>query len=65
MLDDSCVASCRVGKTYQSCQPAGAIFFGKARIIQGGFFHWYPPKKLKYGKLRLGESTLTYTSNLA
>ena len=27
--------------------------------IQGFFFHWYPPKKLKYGKPRLGESTLT------
>ena len=26
-------------------------------IIQGVFFHWYPPKK--YGKPRLGESTLT------
>ena len=26
---------------------------------QGVFFHWYPPKKLKYGKPRLGESTLT------
>ena len=25
--------------------------------IQGDFFHWYPPKK--YGKSRLGESTLT------
>ena len=25
----------------------------------GCFFHWYPPKKLKYGKPRLGESTLT------
>ena len=23
------------------------------------FLHWYPPKKLKYGKPRLGESTLT------
>ena len=23
------------------------------------FFQWYPPKKLKYGKPRLGESTLT------
>ena len=23
------------------------------------FFHWYPPKKLKYGKPRLGESTAT------
>ena len=27
--------------------------------ITGCFFHWYPPKKLKYGKPRLGESTLT------
>ena len=37
--------------------------------IQGVFFHWYPPKRLKYGKSRLGESTLTYigldTPNLA
>ena len=23
------------------------------------FFNWYPPKKLKYGKPRLGESTAT------
>ena len=33
------------------------------------FFNWYPPKKLKYGKPRLGVSTLTYigldTPNLA
>ena len=29
-------------------------------ILQGVFSHWYPPKKLKYGKPRLGESTLTY-----
>ena len=27
--------------------------------IQGNFFHWYPPKKFKYRKPRLGESTLT------
>ena len=27
--------------------------------IQGVFFNWYPPKKLKYVKPRLGESTLT------
>ena len=25
----------------------------------GCFFNWYPPKKLKYVKPRLGESTLT------
>ena len=26
---------------------------------QGVFLHWASPKKLKYGKPRLGESTLT------
>ena len=31
----------------------------KAPHLQGVFFNWYPPKKLKYGKPRLGESTLT------
>ena len=31
-----------------------------AFIYTGCFFsHWYPPKKLKYGKPRLGESTST------
>ena len=29
------------------------------KYLQGVFFNWYPPKKLKYGKPRLGESTLT------
>ena len=34
--------------------------FWPLSIIQGVFFlHWYPPKKLKYGKPRLGVSTLT------
>ena len=28
-------------------------------MLQGDFFHWYPPKKLKFGKPRLGESSLT------
>ena len=28
-------------------------------VIQGVSFNWYPPKKLKYGKPRLGKSTLT------
>ena len=28
------------------------------RLIQGDFFHWSPPKKLEYGKPRIGESTL-------
>ena len=27
-------------------------------IIRGDFFHWYPLKKLKYGKPRVGKSTL-------
>ena len=27
--------------------------------IQDVLFNWHPPKKLKYGKPRLGESTLT------
>ena len=35
----------------------------KVRAVQkstGCFFlHWYPPQKLKYGKPRIGESTLT------
>ena len=35
-----------------------SLFMGKDEI-QGVFFHWYHPKKLKYGKPRLGESTLT------
>ena len=28
--------------------------------IQGDFFHWASPKKLKYGKPRESESTLTW-----
>ena len=28
-------------------------------MIQDGFLQWYRPKKLKYGKSRLGEFTLT------
>ena len=41
--------------------PKKKQFFGSVvlPIIQGVFFNWYPPKKLKYGKPRLGESTLT------
>ena len=35
------------------------IIIKDANEIQGDFFHWYPPKKLKHGKPRLGESTLT------
>ena len=29
-------------------------------MIKDNFFHWVSPKKLRYGKPRLGESTLTY-----
>ena len=28
-------------------------------VDTGCLFNWYPPKKLKYGKPRLGESTAT------
>ena len=28
--------------------------------LQGDFLHWASPKKLMYGKPRLGESRLTY-----
>ena len=31
----------------------------EAHKVQGVFFNWYPPKKLKYGKPRLGVSMLT------
>ena len=27
-------------------------------VLQGDFFNWYPPKKLKYVKPKLGVSTL-------
>ena len=35
------------------------VSFNWPEYIQGVFSHWYSPKKLKYGKPRLGESTLT------
>ena len=31
-------------------------------IIQGVFFNWYPPKKLKYGKPRLGDTGVYFVS---
>ena len=39
-------------KTFQSASLERRIFC--ARVIQGIFFNWYPAKKLKYGKPRLG-----------
>ena len=36
-----------------------APFERSGRDIEGVFFNWYPPKRLKYVKPRLGESTLT------
>ena len=36
-----------------------ALHIMQCIMIQGVFSHWYPPIKLKYGKPRLGESTLT------
>ena len=35
------------------------VLIDKHDNVQGDFFHWYPPKKLKYVKPRLGESTST------
>ena len=46
-----------------SLQQQNTWVFEYVAPVAGGwsqfFFHWYPPKKLKYGKSRLGESTLT------
>ena len=60
---------------YQQCSLTRYIFRSirdigcSSLICTGCFFNWYPPKKLKYGKPRLGESTLTQngldTPNLA
>ena len=38
-------------ESHQMCQ--------MLQLVQGVFLNWHPPKKLKYGKPRLGESTLT------
>ena len=35
------------------------VLSGHCIIHTGCFFNWYPSKKLKYGKPRLGESTAT------
>ena len=35
------------------------LFYRCLSVVQGVFFNWYPPKKLKYGKPSLGVSTLT------
>ena len=37
----------------------GRVRYGICRYYTGCFFSLVPPKKLKYGKPRLGESTLT------
>ena len=37
----------------------GELVCHVASVIQGVSLHWASPKKLKYGKPRLGESTLT------
>ena len=50
----------------RSLQPANAMTNAVVHLglsykadVQGDSFHRYSPKKLKYGKPRLGESTLT------
>ena len=37
----------------------GRVCLDFVHVVQGDFFHWCAPKNLKYGKPRLGESTLT------
>ena len=39
--------------------PTGEDNLKEMEKYKGDFFQWHPPKKLKYGKPRLGESTLT------
>ena len=43
------------------CPPDFNLFLSRWRktFIPGNFFHRYPPKKIKYGKPRFGEYTLT------
>ena len=38
-------------------EDADLVGFAFCIYSTGCFFNWYPPKKLKYGKPRLGEST--------
>ena len=75
------VAFCRNFPSRNDFQPPAPLqsFYGNSSKlpglvvlkdhIQGVFLNWYPPKKLKYVKPRLGESTLTQigldTPNLA
>ena len=42
-----------------SCNVCPRMDIGYGGCYTGCFFHWYPPKKLMYGKPRLGESMLT------
>ena len=42
---------------HTTIRTATGIWSSILDVIQG-VFHWYPPKKLKYGKPSLGESTL-------
>ena len=39
-------------------------FNSQILIVQGVFCDWCPPKKLKYGKPRLGESELRNVTNM-
>ena len=47
------------GETFYFSPEYGGDHNRKTRYRVFFFLHWYPPKKLKYGKPRLGESTLT------
>ena len=45
---------------WRQCRPSDGVKMGAIHNPHTGcVFHWYPSKKLKYGKPRLAESTLT------
>ena len=55
-----CVPPTKVCKQYDDFLHENDLLYLYLIIfVQGVFFNWFPPKKLKYVKPRLGESTLT------
>ena len=52
--DDGCDAYDDCDDACKLCRQVGLLSY-----VQGVFLHWASPKISKYGKPRLGESTLT------
>ena len=48
----NCISTMRIYNHHDHQEPS-------IMQVQGVFSNWYPPKTLKYGKPRLGVSTLT------